>query len=124
MSSNIFKKSQSHLRGGIPQDEEELEPRSPTKSRKGKEVIREVVEEEMNVDLEIDEDIGDMDLSYTEPVPLPPVSLPMGTSSNPSSSSFRWKAIDSREYRDVSGLKTWYFLPVLSRDPPEKPLPT
>ena len=82
------------MRGGIP-PEEELEPRASTKSRKGKEVIREVVEEEMDVDMEIDEDIGDMDLSYPEPVPLPPVSLPMGTSSYPSSSSFRWKAVDS-----------------------------
>ena len=79
---------------------------------------------ETDVEMEIDEDIGAMELSYPDPVPPPPVSLPMGTSSAPSSSSFRWKAANSREYRDVSGLKTWYFLPVLTRDPPEKPLPT
>ena len=101
MSSNIFKKSQSHLRGGIPQ-EEELEPWASTKSRKGKEVVREVVEEERDMDMEVDVDMDAMDLSYPDPVPPPPVSLPMGTSSAPSSSSFRWKAANSREYRDVS----------------------
>ena len=112
------------MRGGVPQQEAEHEPQAPAKSRKGKEVVREVVEEKRDMDMEVDEDIDAMELSYPEPIPSPPVPLPMGTISTPTSSLSRWKAVDSREYREVSGLKTWFFQPVLSRDPPEKPLPT
>ena len=87
-------------------------------------MVQEAVEVEMDIDMEIDEDVDTMQLSYPEPALPPPVSLPLGTISTPTSSSSRWKAVDSREYCEVSGFKTWFFQPVLSRDPPEKPLPT
>ncbi|KIK50010.1 hypothetical protein GYMLUDRAFT_253354 [Collybiopsis luxurians FD-317 M1] len=80
----------------------------PTLSRKGKEVVCDTAD--VDVEMGALEELDTMTLDYPEEVPPPPVPVP--TPPAPA-----WKAIDNWSYCEVSGLKTWFFKPLVKRDP-------
>ncbi|KIK58923.1 hypothetical protein GYMLUDRAFT_245696 [Collybiopsis luxurians FD-317 M1] len=108
VSSNAFRKSQLLREERVHLGELSCEPIVPTSSCKGKEVICDTAD--VDVEMGALEELDAMTLDYPEEVPPPPV--PVLTPPSPI-----WKAIDNRSYREVSGLKTWFFKPLVKRDP-------
>ncbi|KIK53658.1 hypothetical protein GYMLUDRAFT_250246 [Collybiopsis luxurians FD-317 M1] len=108
VSSNAFQKSQLLREGRVHLGEPSRKPIVLTLSRKGKEVIRDTTDVDM--EMGAPEELDTMTLDYPEEVPPPPVPVP--TPPAPV-----WKAIDNRSYCEVSGLKTWFFEPLIKRDP-------
>ncbi|KIK50053.1 hypothetical protein GYMLUDRAFT_253314 [Collybiopsis luxurians FD-317 M1] len=104
VSSNAFRKR-----------EPSREPIVLTSSCKGKEVIRDTAD--VDVEMGALEELDAMTLDYPKEVPPPPV--PVLTPPAPV-----WKAVDTpdplvdnQSYCEVSGLKTWFFEPLIKRDP-------
>ncbi|KIK58893.1 hypothetical protein GYMLUDRAFT_245672 [Collybiopsis luxurians FD-317 M1] len=108
ISSDAFRKSQLLREERVHLGEPSHEPIVPTSSRKGKEVIRDTAD--VDVEMGALEELDAMTLDYPEEVPPPPVPVP--TPPSPI-----WKAIDNRSYCEVSGLKTWFFKPLVKQDP-------
>ncbi|KIK66396.1 hypothetical protein GYMLUDRAFT_239355 [Collybiopsis luxurians FD-317 M1] len=97
VSSNAFRKRESSREQVVP-----------NLNRKGKEVVRDTADVDM--EMGAPEELDAMTLDYPEDVPPPPVPVP--TPSTPV-----WKASDNRSYREVSGLKTWFFEPLVKQVP-------
>ncbi|KIK52519.1 hypothetical protein GYMLUDRAFT_251125 [Collybiopsis luxurians FD-317 M1] len=108
VSSNAFQKSQLLREERVHLGEPSREPIVPTSSCKGKEVVHDTADVDM--EMGAPEELDAMTLDYPEEVPPPPV--PVLTTPAPV-----WKAIDNWSYRKVSGLKTWFFEPLVKRDP-------
>ncbi|KIK53633.1 hypothetical protein GYMLUDRAFT_250220 [Collybiopsis luxurians FD-317 M1] len=108
VSSDAFRKSQLLREERVHLGEPSCEPIVPTSSRKGKEVVRDTAD--VDVEMGALEELDAMTLDYPEEVPPPPVPVP--TPPSPV-----WKAVDNRSYHEVSGLKTWFFGPLVKRDP-------
>ncbi|KIK52263.1 hypothetical protein GYMLUDRAFT_251399 [Collybiopsis luxurians FD-317 M1] len=108
ISSNAFQKSQLLREERVHLGEPSCELIVLTSSRKGKEVVCDTAD--VDVEMGALEELDTMTLDYPEEVPPPPV--PVLTPPAPV-----WKAIDNRSYREVSGLKTWFFKPLIKRDP-------
>jgi hypothetical protein len=104
VSSNAFRKSQLLQEERVHLGEPSRKPIVPTSSCKGKEVIRDTAD--VNVEMGAPEELDAMTLDYRKEVPLPPV--PVLTPPAPV-----WKAIDNQSYHEVSGLKTWFFKPLV-----------
>ncbi|KIK63387.1 hypothetical protein GYMLUDRAFT_241875 [Collybiopsis luxurians FD-317 M1] len=108
VSSNAFQKSQLLREERVHLGELSREPIVLTSSRKGKEVVCDTAD--VDVEMGAPEELDAMTLDYPKEVPPPPVPVP--TTPAPV-----WKAIDNRSYCEVSGLKTWFFKPLVKRDP-------
>ncbi|KIK55758.1 hypothetical protein GYMLUDRAFT_248361 [Collybiopsis luxurians FD-317 M1] len=80
----------------------------PNLYRKGKEVVRDTAD--VDVEMGAPEELDAMTLDYPEDVPPPPV--PVLTPSAPI-----WKASNNRSYCEVSGLKMWFFEPLVKQVP-------
>ncbi|KIK66498.1 hypothetical protein GYMLUDRAFT_239436 [Collybiopsis luxurians FD-317 M1] len=80
----------------------------PTLSHKGKEVVRNTAD--VNVEMGAPEELDAMTLDYPEDVLPPPT--PVLKPSAPV-----WKAIDNWVYCKVSSLKTWFFEPLVKQVP-------
>ncbi|KIK51715.1 hypothetical protein GYMLUDRAFT_251847 [Collybiopsis luxurians FD-317 M1] len=108
VSSNAFQKSQLLQQERVHLGEPSCKQVVPALSCKGKEVICDPVD--VDVEMEALEELDAMNLDYPEEVLPPPV--PVLTPPTPI-----WKAIDNQSYREVSGLKTWFFKPLIKRVP-------
>ncbi|KIK52609.1 hypothetical protein GYMLUDRAFT_251099 [Collybiopsis luxurians FD-317 M1] len=108
VSSNAFRKSQLLRQEGICLGESSCEQVVPNLYRKGKEVVCNAAD--VNVEMGAPEELDTMTLDYPEDVPPPPVPVP--TPSAPV-----WKASDNQSYRKVSSLKMWFFEPLIKQVP-------
>ncbi|KIK64882.1 hypothetical protein GYMLUDRAFT_240821 [Collybiopsis luxurians FD-317 M1] len=108
VSSNAFRKSQLLQQEAMHLEESSREQVILTLSHKGKEVIHNAAD--VDVEMGAPEELDTMTLDYPEEVPPPPVPVP--TPPAPV-----WKAIDNWSYCEVSGLKTWFFEPLIKQDP-------
>ncbi|KIK66493.1 hypothetical protein GYMLUDRAFT_239432 [Collybiopsis luxurians FD-317 M1] len=100
--SQLLRQESMHL------GESSCEQDIPTLSCKGKEVIRDTID--VDVEMGAPEELDAMTLDCPKEVPPPPV--PVLTPPAPV-----WKAIDNRSYCKVSSLKTWFFEPLIKQDP-------
>ncbi|KIK65266.1 hypothetical protein GYMLUDRAFT_240556 [Collybiopsis luxurians FD-317 M1] len=107
ISSNAFQKSQLLRQEGMHLGEPSRK-QVPTLSHKGKEVACDTVD--VDVEMGAPEELDTMTLDYPEDVP--PLPVPVLTPPAPV-----WKAIDNWSYHEVSSLKTWFFEPLIKRDP-------
>ncbi|KIK50200.1 hypothetical protein GYMLUDRAFT_253187 [Collybiopsis luxurians FD-317 M1] len=116
VSSTAFCKSQ------LLQQEREIlgEPSCkqvvPAPSRKGKEVVQDPVD--VDVKMEAPDAMDSMELDYPEEVPSTSAPVPAAPAPAPTKPAVIWKVDDRRSYREVSGLKTWFFEPLI------KPVPS
>ncbi|KIK60663.1 hypothetical protein GYMLUDRAFT_244237 [Collybiopsis luxurians FD-317 M1] len=115
VSSNAFRKSQLLRQEGIRLGGLSREQVVPNLYRKGKEVICDTAD--VDVEMGTPEELDAMTLDYPEDVPPPPV--PVLTPSAPI-----WKASDNRSYCEVSSLKMWFFEPLIKQVPSDGSSPT
>ncbi|KIK53539.1 hypothetical protein GYMLUDRAFT_250352 [Collybiopsis luxurians FD-317 M1] len=108
VSSNAFRKSQLLQQEGICLGELSREQVVLNLYRKGKEVVCDAAD--VDVEMGAPEELDTMTLDYPEDVPPPPVPVP--TPSAPV-----WKASNNQSYCEVSGLKTWFFEPLIKQVP-------
>ncbi|KIK56708.1 hypothetical protein GYMLUDRAFT_247499 [Collybiopsis luxurians FD-317 M1] len=108
VSLNAFQKSQLLQQERVHLGEPSCEPVVPASSRKGKEVIHDPID--VDVEMEAPEELDAMNLDYLEEAPPPPTPIP--TAPAPI-----WKAIDTQSYSKVSGLKMWFFKPLVKQVP-------
>ncbi|KIK52183.1 hypothetical protein GYMLUDRAFT_251438 [Collybiopsis luxurians FD-317 M1] len=88
----------------------------PALSCKGKEVIRDPVD--VDVEMEAPDAMDSMELDYPEEVPSTSAPVPAAPAPAPTKPAVIWKVNDRRSYHEVSGLKTWFFEPLV------KPVPS
>ncbi|KIK50666.1 hypothetical protein GYMLUDRAFT_252767 [Collybiopsis luxurians FD-317 M1] len=115
VSSNAFRKSQLLRQEGMHLGELSCKQIVPTLSHKGKEVICNTTD--VDVEMGALEELDAMTLDYPEDVPSPPVPVP--TPSAPV-----WKAINNWSYCKVSSLKMWFFEPLVKQVPSDGSSPT
>ncbi|KIK60593.1 hypothetical protein GYMLUDRAFT_244168 [Collybiopsis luxurians FD-317 M1] len=108
VSSNAFRKSQLLRQEGIHLGESSCKQVVLNLYRKGKEVICNTADVDM--EMGTPEELDTMTLDYPKDVPPPPVPVP--TPSAPV-----WKASNNRSYCKVSGLKMWFFEPLIKQVP-------
>ncbi|KIK60637.1 hypothetical protein GYMLUDRAFT_244208 [Collybiopsis luxurians FD-317 M1] len=108
VSSNAFQKSQLLWQERLHLGELSCEQVVLAPSCKGKEVVCDPVD--VDVEMEALEELDAMNLDYPEEVPPPPT--PISTVPAPI-----WKAVDTQSYSKVSSLKMWFFKPLVKQVP-------
>ncbi|KIK54271.1 hypothetical protein GYMLUDRAFT_249723 [Collybiopsis luxurians FD-317 M1] len=88
----------------------------PAPSRKGKEVICDPID--IDVEMEAPDTMESMELDYPEEVPSTSALVPAAPAPTPTKPAVIWKVNDRQSYCEVSGLKTWFFEPLI------KPVPS
>ncbi|KIK58499.1 hypothetical protein GYMLUDRAFT_245923 [Collybiopsis luxurians FD-317 M1] len=115
VSLNAFRKSQLLQQEGICLGESSREQVVLHLYHKGKEVVRDTTDVDM--EMGIPEELDAMTLDYPKDVPPPPVPVP--TPSTPV-----WKASNNQSYCKVFGLKMWFFEPLIKQVPSNGSSPT
>ncbi|KIK60568.1 hypothetical protein GYMLUDRAFT_244141 [Collybiopsis luxurians FD-317 M1] len=115
-SSNAFQKSQLLQQERVHLGEPSCKQVVPAPSCKGKEVICDPVD--VNVEMEAPDAMDSMDLDYPEEVPPASAPIPAAPAPAPMKPAVIWKVNDRQSYHEVSGLKTWFFEPLI------KPVPS
>ncbi|KIK51698.1 hypothetical protein GYMLUDRAFT_251837 [Collybiopsis luxurians FD-317 M1] len=116
ISSNAFRKSQLLRQERVHLGELSREPVIPAPSRKGKEVICDPIDND--VEMEVPNAMDSMDLDYPEDVSLTPIPIPTVPAPVLMKPAVVWQANDRQSYHEVSSLKIWFFEPLI------KPVPS
>ncbi|KIK51522.1 hypothetical protein GYMLUDRAFT_252042 [Collybiopsis luxurians FD-317 M1] len=116
VSSNAFQKSQLLQQERVCLGEPSRKPVILAPSCKGKEVVRDPVDND--VEMEVPDAMDSMDLDYLEDVSLAPVPIPAAPAPVLMKPAVIWQADNRQSYHEVSGLKIWFFEPLI------KPVPS
>ncbi|KIK51220.1 hypothetical protein GYMLUDRAFT_252255 [Collybiopsis luxurians FD-317 M1] len=81
------------------------------KRKAGKEVICDPID--VNVKMEAPDTMDSMDLDYPEEVPPASAPIPAVPAPAPTKPAVIWKVNDRQSYCEVSGVKTWFFKPLI-----------
>jgi hypothetical protein len=122
VSSTAFRKSQLLRKEREILGEPSREQVVPAPSRKGKEVVRDPVD--VDVEMEAPDAMDSMELDYPEEVPSTSAPVPAAPAPAPTKPAVVWKVDDRRSYREVSGLKTWFFEPLVKPVPSDGTIPS
>ncbi|KIK71617.1 hypothetical protein GYMLUDRAFT_235925 [Collybiopsis luxurians FD-317 M1] len=91
-------------------------------SRKGKEVVHDPVD--IDVEMEAPDAVESMELDYPEEVPSTSALVPAAPALASMKPAVIWKVNDRQSYREVSGLKTWFFEPLIKPVPSDGTIPS
>ncbi|KIK57898.1 hypothetical protein GYMLUDRAFT_246552 [Collybiopsis luxurians FD-317 M1] len=116
VSSNAFRKSQLLRQERVHLGEPSRKQVVLALSHKGKEVVCDPVN--VNVKMEAPDTMDSMDLDYPEEVPPTSAPIPAAPASAPMKSTVIWKVNNRWSYREVSGVKTWFFEPQVVKPVP------
>ncbi|KIK66499.1 hypothetical protein GYMLUDRAFT_239437 [Collybiopsis luxurians FD-317 M1] len=122
ISSTAFCKSQLLRQEREILGEPSREQVVPAPSRKGKEVVRDPVD--VDVEMEAPAAMDSMELDYLEEVPSTSAPVPAAPAPAPTKPAVVWKVDDRRSYCEVSGLKTWFFEPLVKPVPSDGTIPS
>ncbi|KIK49979.1 hypothetical protein GYMLUDRAFT_253383 [Collybiopsis luxurians FD-317 M1] len=115
VSSTAFCKSQLLRQEREILGEPSCEQVVPALSRKGKEVVRDPVD--VDVEMEAPDAMDSMELDYPEEVPSTSAPVPAAPAPALTKPAVIWKVDDRQSYCEVSGLKTWFFEPLIKLVP-------
>ncbi|KIK50183.1 hypothetical protein GYMLUDRAFT_253199 [Collybiopsis luxurians FD-317 M1] len=116
VSLNAFQKSQLLRQERVRLGELSRKPVVLALSRKGKEVIHDTVD--IDVEMEVPDAMDSMDLDYPEDVSLASIPIPAAPAPVPTKPAVIWQVNNRWSYSEVSGLKIWFFEPLI------KPVPS
>ncbi|KIK49923.1 hypothetical protein GYMLUDRAFT_253434 [Collybiopsis luxurians FD-317 M1] len=122
ISSTAFCKSQLLRQERELLGEPSCEQVIPAPSRKGKEVIHDPVD--IDVEMEAPDAMESMELDYLEEVPSTSALVPAAPAPAPMKPAVIWKVNNRQSYCEVSGLKTWFFEPLVKPVPSDGTIPS
>ncbi|KIK52773.1 hypothetical protein GYMLUDRAFT_250908, partial [Collybiopsis luxurians FD-317 M1] len=122
VSSTTFCKSQLLRQERELLGEPSREQVVPAPSRKGKEVVCDPID--IDVEMEAPDAMESMELDYPEEVPSTSALVPAAPAPAPMKPAVIWKVNDRQSYREVSGLKTWFFEPLIKPVPSNGTIPS
>ncbi|KIK50673.1 hypothetical protein GYMLUDRAFT_252775 [Collybiopsis luxurians FD-317 M1] len=122
VSLNAFQKSQLLRQERELLGEPSHEQVVPAPSRKGKEVICDPID--TDVEMEAPDAMESMELDYPEEVPSTSALVPAVPAPALTKPAVIWKVNDRRSYREVSSLKTWFFEPLVKPVPSNSTIPS
>ncbi|KIK51816.1 hypothetical protein GYMLUDRAFT_251739 [Collybiopsis luxurians FD-317 M1] len=91
-------------------------------SCKGKEVICDPID--IDVEMEAPNAMESMELDYLEEVPSTSAFVPAAPAPTPTKPAVIWKVNNRQSYCEVSGLKTWFFEPLVKPVPSNGTIPS
>ncbi|KIK51819.1 hypothetical protein GYMLUDRAFT_251742 [Collybiopsis luxurians FD-317 M1] len=94
----------------------------PAPSYKGKEVVHDPVD--VNVKMEAPDAMDSMDLDYPEDVPPASAPIPAVPAPALTKPAVIWKVNNRQSCHEVSGLKTWFFEPLVKLVPSDGSIPS
>ncbi|KIK56789.1 hypothetical protein GYMLUDRAFT_247571 [Collybiopsis luxurians FD-317 M1] len=115
ISSDAFRKSQLLQQERVHLGELSCELVVLASSCKGKEVICDPID--VNVKMEVPNAMDSMDLDYPEDVSLAFVPIPAAPALVPTKPAVVWQVDNRQFYHEVSGLKIWFFEPLVKLVP-------
>ncbi|KIK61523.1 hypothetical protein GYMLUDRAFT_243685 [Collybiopsis luxurians FD-317 M1] len=116
ISSNAFQKSQLLWQERVCLGDPSHEQVVLALSHKGKEVVCDPVD--VDVEMEAPDAMDSMDLDYPEEVPSASAPIPAAPAPAPTKPAVIWKVNNRWSYHKVSSVKTWFFEPLV------KPVPS
>ncbi|KIK52526.1 hypothetical protein GYMLUDRAFT_251132 [Collybiopsis luxurians FD-317 M1] len=122
VSSTAFCKSQLLWQERELLGEPSREQVVPAPSHKGKEVIRDPID--IDVEMEAPDAMESMELDYLEEVPSTSALVPAAPAPAPMKPAVIRKVNDRRSYHEVSSLKTWFFEPLIKPVPSDGTIPS
>ncbi|KIK52569.1 hypothetical protein GYMLUDRAFT_251064 [Collybiopsis luxurians FD-317 M1] len=122
VSSTAFRKSQLLWQERELLGELSCKQVIPALSRKGKEVVRDPVD--IDVEMEAPDTMESMELDYPEEVPSTSALVPAAPAPALTKPAVVWKVNNRQSYHEVSGLKTWFFEPLVKLVPSDSTIPS